>query len=144
MTKHNLTIEKRIELNTVRLDNGCLAWKSCMKKRRYPTMTINGMTRKVSRLVMNATNSVKVLHTCDYPPCVEKAHLFFGSMKDNTQDMIKKGRSKLTRVTKLDASKVRAIRASKASHQQLAKQHGVTRPTITRAKNGTLWKSVNT
>lgn len=34
-----------------------------------------------------------VLHRCDNPPCVRPEHLFLGTAKDNTQDMIRKGRA---------------------------------------------------
>lgn len=33
-----------------------------------------------------------VLHTCDTPACVRPSHLFLGTPKDNTHDMIRKGR----------------------------------------------------
>jgi len=35
----------------------------------------------------------RVLHTCDNPACVAPHHLFLGSAKDNTQDMLRKGRA---------------------------------------------------
>jgi hypothetical protein len=33
-----------------------------------------------------------VLHSCDNPPCANPRHLFAGTKKDNTQDMMSKGR----------------------------------------------------
>jgi hypothetical protein len=34
-----------------------------------------------------------LLHRCDNPPCVRNEHLFEGTKKDNTRDMISKGRA---------------------------------------------------
>jgi hypothetical protein len=34
-----------------------------------------------------------VLHRCDNPPCVRPDHLFLGTVQDNNQNMIRKGRA---------------------------------------------------
>lgn len=37
-------------------------------------------------------HGVKILHRCDNPPCVNWRHLFDGTMQDNVDDMMAKGR----------------------------------------------------
>jgi hypothetical protein len=37
-----------------------------------------------------------VLHSCDNPPCIRPDHLFLGTRADNSADMMKKGRHRLS------------------------------------------------
>lgn len=39
-----------------------------------------------------------VCHSCDWPPCVRREHLFLGTAQDNIMDAISKGRVKPPRV----------------------------------------------
>lgn len=72
-----------------------------------------------------------VLHRCDNPPCVNPAHLFLGTARDNGLDMSRKGRSttgEKTPVSKMTTDGVLALRrevAAGAKPQALASRYGI-------------------
>lgn len=60
-----------------------------------------------------------VLHKCDIPSCINPAHLFIGTAKDNTADMIKKGRRPVLKgenhpMSVLSDAEVRSIKRLRA------------------------------
>ena len=78
-----------------------------------------------------------ICHRCDNPRCVRPDHLFAGSPRDNTRDMIEKGRANPPRGTrqhqcKLNEDAVRKIRAMAGAINitHTARTYGVTRATI--------------
>jgi hypothetical protein len=83
-----------------------------------------------------------VMHTCDNPPCVNPAHLVLGTIKENNQDMARKGRWGERKLpvgedhgnAKLTDEQVIAIRQSTQSNTELAELYGVTNGTIEYAR----------
>ena len=108
-----------------------------------------------------------VLHSCDNPPCVNPAHLFIGSYKDNMQDAARKGRlnfpphvrargdrsgarlhpERLARGeahgnAKLTESLVRRIRTAVGEQRQIAKKFGVCQATVSQIRRRVRWAHV--
>jgi hypothetical protein len=87
-------------------------------------------------------------HTCDTPACVSLAHLIVGTKKENSEDMVRRGRSckgAYRSSSKLTDDAVRDIRrlAEKGvRHKAIAHIHGVNRATISMVVAGKTWKHV--
>jgi len=84
-----------------------------------------------------------VCHTCDNPNCVNPAHLYAGTHKDNARDCIDRGRraksgtyAPHTRVGKLTDDQVRAIRLDDRPVWKVAGDHGVSEVTVYNVKAG--------
>ncbi len=84
-----------------------------------------------------------VLHSCDYPPCVNPAHLFLGTNGDNLADRQSKGRQargESVNTAKLTSGEVLSIRGSRKTDMELSVLYGVSRGQISRIKNRTDWR----
>lgn len=86
-----------------------------------------------------------VLHKCDTRSCVRPSHLFLGTLSDNMQDMVKKGRGSMP-TAKLKPNEVIEIRALYAQgnkfYRELAEQYGVCVQTIANVVHKTKWKTI--
>lgn len=81
-------------------EQGCWPWigGSDLKDGRG-RFWLNGTTEYASRLAWIYIHGLipedlHVLHKCDNPPCCNPTHLFLGTLSDNTQDMLAKGRGR--------------------------------------------------
>lgn len=80
------------------IKNGdCIEWIGLKDKDGYGKIKINKKNLRVHRVIYEdkfgkIKNNFLVCHTCDNPSCVNINHLFLGTVKDNTQDMLEKGR----------------------------------------------------
>lgn len=92
-----------------------------------------------------------VCHRCDVPSCVNPDHLFLGSLKDNTQDMLAKGRNvpmvgEMCGRAVLTEKQVREARrryqAGDGSHRSLAEEYGVSKGAMCAVLTGRSWAHI--
>ncbi len=128
-------IENRTEVNS----NGCFVAKRAKSKNGYGTLRYCDKTYIAHRfvytaLVGDAPDGIDVCHTCDNRACVNPAHLFLGTRKENMQDAADKGRTYKPRanhkLTPADALDIRKKYANGSSSRRLADKYGVTTRSI--------------
>jgi hypothetical protein len=78
----------------------CWLWRGA-KSRGYGRFKVDTVhAPRVHRIVWELTHGpiptgLSVLHRCDTPACVNPAHLFLGTQRDNVYDAIEKGRHRI-------------------------------------------------
>ena len=126
---------------------GCWEWPYSTTSTGYGQVWCNQEHWKAHRLAAHldgrTPGTLFVCHTCDNRRCVNPAHLFLGTVQDNTDDMMSKGRvSRGESRSKLHAGQVLSVRELLAEGEQqksVAKRFGVSPATISDIANGRSW-----
>jgi len=92
---------ERFWSKVLKVEGECWEWQAGKYPTGYGRFYAEGHYRGTHRISYELTKGpipigMFICHTCDNHGCVNPMHLFAGAPKDNTQDMIRKGRSGLT------------------------------------------------
>lgn len=122
--------------------NGCMEWQGKIGKNGYGYLCFNGKEAYAHRLVFFLTHgrwpALNVCHTCDNRKCVNSVHLFEGTGKDNTHDMIRKGRYRggSYKLTARDVLRIKVFKELGLSQKELGSLFSVGQGHISRILNG--------
>lgn len=138
-------------------ENGCWIWTGSKLESGY------GMVRceqghyirvhRASWIVHRGPipDGLLVCHRCDVPLCINPDHLFLGTSKDNTQDMIKKGRkvtcpgesNPASKHKEDDVKRAREMFASgNYTRDEISAATGIKKANLYRILTGQTWKHI--
>lgn len=131
----------------------CWEWQAARKGPGYGTFrkTKGGPPFNAHRVAYELANGpippgLHVCHRCDNPPCVNPAHLFVGTARDNVRDRVAKGRfigeqSSTPKLRETDVAGILdAYAAGGISMRELGARYGVTWGNVRSIVYGKTWK----
>lgn len=148
----HLTYEEKFWL-FVDKTSDCWLWTGPQGWGSYGTFRGKGITEFSHRISYALHRKVHpgemfVCHKCDTPLCVNPAHLFLGTPKENVDDMIRKKRGNAAKGEQSGKAKLsqndvfhirRMFRKDGKTAKQLAAQYGVNKENIYRIAYGHSW-----
>ncbi len=137
--------------------SGCLLWKKSVSKKGYGKIHLSNPTRfcrahRISYEVFIGPipKGMFVCHKCDNPRCINPDHLFLGTPKDNTADMIKKrrtnflfkrgGKHERAKLTESNVVQIREMALCGYSQSEIAIKFNVMVGTVSRIIRRKRWQ----
>lgn len=121
--------------------NECWPWTGFLNPDGYGSFSAKRWIGPATHVMLTLdarprpNEDARACHSCDNPTCVNPAHLWWGTQKENIQDASKKGRMRGS-PSKLHADDFKDIAISNLPLDQLARRYRVTLATIKKIKRG--------
>jgi hypothetical protein len=145
------SVDKRLSNYVVNKD-GCWVWQGTKNSGGY------GYLRNLKQIVMvhrvalahrygPITPHLMACHACGNPACINPEHLYLGTAKQNSADMVRHGNAGTQKGedignSKLTEKDVLSIRNSDLSLKELAAQHSVTTQNIWHIQHRKTWRHI--
>lgn len=129
------------------LDTPCWVWTGNTGYEGYGQFWFNRRMLYAHRYSFGIRTYAKrgeqlVCHRCDNPSCVNPAHLFAGTDKENIHDSLRKDRQTAAKLTVANVIDIRKRFAAGEKAVTLAEEFGVTPHSIVQAVQGRTWAAV--
>ena len=158
--KSIVSIRDRFDRRVVRSSDpsGCWLWTGCANNKGYGIFGVAGRNRLAHRTAYEFARGeigagLVVRHKCDVPRCVNPAHLETGTMKDNTADMMSRGRDGHgsvrgsahpgSKLSEPDVALIKLLLDCGVRNIRMARLYGVSDTKIAHIKSGKSWSHVS-
>jgi hypothetical protein len=150
-----ISIEQKL-LRYAVSENGCWNWVATKDRDGYGLLTHHrGKQIRAHRAsyefhVAKIPVGLLVCHSCDNPSCINPNHLFVGTSKENTRDMLDKNRRPVLRgerhpnakLTNDQVTQIKQLRSENRLLKDIANQFNISFQTVSSITKGTTWNSI--
>lgn len=130
-------------------DTGCVEWTGRLTMYGYGVYKSKAFAHRASYVYAygEIPDGMCVCHKCDNRKCVNPAHLFLGTHRDNAEDKMSKGRHVVSNGeqngrSKLTESQVISIREDKRKYKEIAIEYGIAAISVYDIKSKRTWRHI--